>query len=65
MNTRYDPLLVTSIKFLDEERVRLVEELEMSKFNNLYEVGLIQGKLQGNSMARKAIDDAARAVEEE
>ena len=65
MSLRYDPLLVTSVKFLEEERGRLLEELETSRFTDLYELGLIQGKLQGISIARKAIDDASRAVEEE
>ena len=65
MSLRYDPLLFTSVKFLEEERGHLLEELETSRFTDLYELGLIQGKLQGISIARKAIDDASRAVEEE
>lgn len=65
MTRSYDPLLVTAIKFLEEERDRLAEELASAKFSGMYDVGLIQGKLQGISMARKAIDDASRAVDEE
>jgi hypothetical protein len=65
MSARYDPLLVTCIKFLEEERGRLAEELETSRFTDLYELGLIQGRLQGIAMARKAIDDASRAIEAE
>lgn len=65
MSLRYDPLLITSVKFLEEEKDRLTEEISTTRFSDMYELGLIQGRLQGIAIARKAIDDASRAVEEE
>lgn len=65
MTRSYDPLLITTVKFLEEERDRLTEEVSTSRFKDMYELGLIQGRLQGIAIARKAIDDASRAVDEE
>lgn len=65
MTQRYDPLLITAVTFLAEEKERLLEQLSDTKFDGMYELGLIQGKLQGIAIARKAIDDASRAMDKE
>lgn len=65
MTQRYDPLLITAVTFLVEEKERLLEQLSDTKFDGMYELGLIQGKLQGIAMAEKAMSDASRAIDEE
>jgi len=62
MNT--DPLVVAVVVQIHEKREQLRDALEQTVFSDLYQIGLLQGRLQGLKMAHDAIDDAARAIDE-
>ena len=60
-----DPLILQFMKLLKEDEARESEALATTKFDNLYVVGLHQGRLQGMRMAQAALEAAARELDSE
>ena len=59
-----DPLIIQFVKLMKEDEAMAIEGLVTSNFENLYQVGLVQGRIQGIRMAHAALDAAMRAVDE-
>jgi hypothetical protein len=60
-----DPLILEVVRLILEQRENQLHALSQIVFTKLYEVGLIQGRLQGLDMAQKAIDEASKQIYEE
>ncbi len=59
-----DPLIIAIALAFRAEREALYAELAGTKFESLYDLGRIQGRLQGLDIAQKAIDDADKELNE-
>lgn len=61
----HDPLIIAVVVGIQETRETLRDALENTSFTDLYQIGVIQGRLQGLKMAHNIIDDAAKAIDED
>lgn len=60
-----DPLILEAVRLIKQSEDELVEAMRTSSLQSMYEVGRIQGRLQGLRHALQAIDEAAKQLYEE